>query len=175
MKLIIAQIFGIGAIIALFTIYQQKTRKKLIISKLCADLCWSVHYFLLGGMGAAVVNFVGIFRELIFMRREEKLWANKIIWPFLFILCGWTLGISTFKTPINILPIATSTFVTVSLWVKNPRLTKIITVPVCMLFIVYDIYVKSYIGIINESISICSILISLIKERLDVKNGKANI
>ena len=39
MKIIIAQLFGIGAMISLFSIYQQSSRKKLIICKLCADIC----------------------------------------------------------------------------------------------------------------------------------------
>ncbi len=161
----IAQLFGIGAMICLFSVYQQSNRKKLIIAKLCADGFWVVHYLLLGGYAGVIPNFVGIFRELIFMHREEKKWANKVIWLILFIACGWALGIYTFKSPINILPILASTFVTISLWIKNPRLTKFITVPVCMAFIIYDIYVGSYIGIVNETLSIISIAISFIKEK----------
>ncbi len=161
----LAQIFGIGAMISLFSIYQQTERKKLIISKLCADVCWVVHYALLGGIGGIIPNFIGIFRELIFVKREEKSWANKIVWPILFIALGWCLGIFTFKSPINILPITASTFVTISFWVKRPTLTKIISVPVCLAFLVYDIFVGSYIGIVNESISVVSIVISFIKNK----------
>ncbi len=168
---IAAQIFGIGAMISLFSIYQQNKRKKLITAKLCADICWVVHYFLLGGYAGMIPNFIGIFRELIFIKREEKEWANKKIWPVLFIICGWVLGVFTFKNAFNILPIAASTFVTVSLWVKNPRLTKIISIPVCLSFLIYDIFIGSYIGIINESISICSIIISFLKEKV---GGKEN-
>ncbi len=162
----IAQAFGIGAMICLFSVYQQTERKKLIIAKLCADGFWSIHYLLLGGYAGVIPNFIGIFRETIFIQREDKKWANKVFWPIIFILCGWCLGIYTFKSPINILPILASTFVTISLWVKNPKLTKLITIPVCVAFIIYDIYVGSYIGIINETFSIISIAISFIKEKL---------
>ncbi len=169
MKLL-AQAFGVGAMIALFTLYQQKDRKRLLFSKLCADVCWVIHYFLLGGFGGMIPNLVGIFRELIFVRREEKSWANKAVWPILFVFCGWALGIFTFKSPINILPIAASTFVTVSLWVKKPRLTKIISIPVNISFLIYDAFVGSYIGIVNESVSILSIIISFIKENKTERN-----
>jgi hypothetical protein len=77
---------------------------------------------------------------------------------------GWGLGISTFRSPINILPIAASSFVTISLWLDNPRLTKLISLPVCAAFFVYDLSISSYVGMVNESISIFSIALSFIKE-----------
>lgn len=160
-----AQIFGLMGMFFLFAIYQQKKREKLIVNKLLADICWTIHYLLLGGFAGMIPNLLGIFRELIFIKREEKPWANRKIWPILFIVLGWCMGICTFKNIYNILPIAASSLVTVSLWVKNPILTKIITVPVCISFLFYDILVSSYIGVINETISIVSIIISFLKER----------
>lgn len=162
---ILAQAFGIGAIVSLFSVYQQTERNKFITAKLCADVFWVIHYLLLGGIAGMIPNFIGIFRELVFMNRENKKWASKVFWPILFILCGWVIGIYTLKSALNILPIAASTLVTVSLWIKNPRLTKLITIPVCTAFIIYDFHVGSFIGIINESLSICSIIISFIKEK----------
>ena len=163
---IIAQLFGIGAMVSLFLIYQQKSRKKLIFAKLCADVCWVMHYLLLKGYAGMIPNFVGIFRELIFIKRKDKKWAGLIIWPVIFILINWCLGFRTFNNWFNILPIAASTFVTISLWIDNPRLTKLISVPVSTAFLIYDIFIGSYIGVINESIAIVSILISFSKEKL---------
>ena len=151
--------------ISLFCIYQQKDRKKLILCKLCADVCWSIHYFCLGAYGGIVPNFVGIFRELTFVQRDRKKWASLPIVPVFFILLNWGIGAFTFRAPINILPIAASTFVTVSLWLRSPKLTKAISIPVSLTFLIYDIFVGSYIGIVNESIAIVSICISFIKER----------
>ncbi len=162
-KIIIAQLFGVGAMAALFSVYQQSERKKLIISKLAADLCWTVHYLCLGAYGGMIPNAVGIFRELVFVSRENKKWANNIIFPFVFIIINWFLGVSTLKSAINILPIAASTFVTIALWCKNPKLTKMISMPVSVAFLIYDLFVGSYVGIINESIGILSFMIYFIK------------
>ena len=46
---IIAQILGFGGVYMLFTLYQQKERKKLLYRKLCADVLWGVHYLLVPG------------------------------------------------------------------------------------------------------------------------------
>jgi len=163
---IAAQLFGIGAMVSLFLIYQQTSRVKMLASKLCADVFWVIHYYLLGGYAGMIPNFVGIFRELVFIQRKDKKWANIIIWPILFILINWGLAIRTFSSIYNLLPITASTFVTVSLWINNPRLTKLISIPISIAFLIYDIFVASYIGIINESISVVSIVIYFIKERI---------
>ncbi len=168
---IFAWLFGVGAMCSLFLAYQQKKRIRLIACKLSADIFWVGHYFLLGGYGGMVPNLVGIFRELVFTQRGKKKWASHAFVPILFILLNWGIGIFTFTRPINILPIAASTFVTVSLWVREPRLTKAISVPVSLTFLVYDIAIGSLIGAVNESLAILSIILSFIKRRKTVKKS----
>ena len=153
MKLV-AQLFGLFAMICLFAIYQQKNRKGIIFSKLCADVCWVVHYLCLGGIAGMIPNAIGILRELVFINRKEKKWATKAFWPIIFIVINWVLGAETFHSWYNLLPITASTFVTFSLWIDNPRLTKLISIPISSAFLIYDFFIGSYIGIINESISI---------------------
>lgn len=169
----IAQLFGIGAMISLFLIYQQKDRKKLIAAKLSADLFWVAHYFCLSATAGMIPNFVGIFRELIFINRKTEKWASHIMWPVIFILINWGMGITTFHSWYNFLPIAASTFVTISLWIDNPKLTKLISIPISAAFLVYDIFVGSYMGIVNEAIAIGSIAIFFIKN-ITKKGDKAN-
>ena len=162
---IIAQIFGFGAMLSLFLIYQQKTRKKMILSKLSADICWVMHDLCLGGIAGMIPNAVGIFRELVFINRKRKRWASSVLWPIVFILINWAWGITTFHSAFNVLPIAASTAVTVSLWIDNPRITKLISLPVSLAFMIYDIYVGSYVGVINEFVSMLSIIIFFAKGR----------
>ena len=123
-------------------------------------------------VGEGNLPFSQNIREIIFINRKDKAWANKILWPILFIAVNFGLGMTTFHSFYNILPIVASVFVTISLWIDNPRLTKLITVPVCLAFMIYDFYVKSYIGMINETISIVSIIIFFIKERKKTDESK---
>ena len=150
--------------VSLFLIYQQKSRKKILFAKLSADVFWVIHYLCLGGIAGMIPNAIGIFRELIFLCRKKHKWANVLIWPVIFILINWFLGFKTFHTWYNFLPIMASSFVTISLWIDNPRLTKIITVPICTAFLIYDAFIGSYIGILNEAISIISILLFFLRE-----------
>ena len=155
----IAQVFGIGAMISLFLIYQQKSRKGILICKLSADVFWIAHYFCLGAVAGMIPNFVGVFRETVFLNRKTKRWASSPVWVACFILFNFSLGIASFKNWYDMIPIIASSFVTVSLWIDSPNLTKSISLPVSASFLTYDVFVGSYIGILNESISILSILL----------------
>ena len=165
-------IFGIGAAVSLFLIYQQKSRSKLLLCKLSADVCWIIHYFYLGAYSGMIPGTVGIFREIIFFNREKRKWCNIIIWPIIFILFNWFLGYKAYRAPIDLLPIIASTFVTVSLWLKNPRFTKAISLPVSIAFIVYNFFVHSYIGIISESVSLISLIVFYTKEIINGRRKK---
>lgn len=165
----IAQIFGLGATVSLFMIYQQKTRKGMLFAKLSADVFWVIHYLLLGAYAGMIPNAVGMLREVIFIQRNKKRWANNFIFPIVFVLINWCLGFRTFEAWYNLLPIAASTAVTISLWIDRPRLTKLISIPVSLAFMTYDIFVLSYVGIVNEAIAICSIIIYFVKEKKNVQ------
>lgn len=159
----ITNILGLGAMISLFLIYQQKSRKKILICKLSADIFWVLHYFSLGATAGMIPNLVGIFRELVFVNRKIKKWANTPLWACLFITVNFVLGICSYEEWYDIVPIIASAFVTVSLWIDSPRLMKLISIPVSLAFFVYDIFVLSYVGMINECIAIVSIIIYFIK------------
>lgn len=161
---ILAQIVGIGAMISLFLVYQQKSRKGMLLAKLSADICWVIHYLCLGGIAGMIPNAVGILRECVFVNRKKAKWASLAVWPCLFILLNWGLGVWTFRSWYNLLPITASTFVTVSLWIDNPKLTKWMSLPISSAFLIYDLFIGSYIGVVNESIAIVSILLFFVKE-----------
>ncbi len=163
-------ILGMGAMVSLFASHQQKNRKGILVGKLCADLFWAAHYICLGAFAGMIPNIIGIFREIVFINRKKYKFSGKAMIPIAFILVNISLGIVSFEDWFDILPILASAFVTFSLWIDNPRLTKWISIPVSAAFLIYDVFVHSYMGIINESIAILSIIIFFIKH-----GGKENV
>ncbi len=166
---ILIHALGIGAMLSLFLIYQQKSRKAMLLCKLSADIFWIAHYGLLGAFAGVIPNLTGIFRELVFINRKTKKWASFPGWVTVFILINFLLGLRTFDAWYDCIPIVASSFVTVSLWIDNPRLTKIISAPVSAAFLIYDVFAGSYVGILNESLAILSIIIYFIKENKNMK------
>ncbi len=173
---VIAQIFGIGAMVCLFLIYQQSGRKKLLICKLCADICWAVYYWIPGLYGGMIPNFVGIFREVTYTRRDKSKWASGPWVPILFVCINLTLGIllllrredlHTYDFPvfIHLIPVIASCIITVALWFRRPHLTKLASLPVATAFLIYACICGKVLAAMNECIGITSIVIYLIRER----------
>lgn len=160
---VLAWVFGAGAMAALFTTYQQKTRKGTILAKMAADVCWALHYLFLGAYAGIIPNAMGILRENIFLQRGKRKWADSILWPILFVVASWLIGLRTFHSWYNTLPMFASLFATIGLWNKDPRVTKALCFPASACFLVYDIFVHSYVGIANESVGLISIIIYFVR------------
>ena len=169
---LLSWIVGIGAMVSLVVMNQQKSRSGMLVGKLSADIFWIAHYFCLWAVGGMIPNFVGIFRECVYMNRRKRKWASIVLWPILFVTVNFALGLRSFASPINILPIAASACATVALWLERPRLTKIVLAFVSASFLVYDIFVGSYIGILNEVFGISSIIIYFIREAIQKRREK---
>ena len=169
---ILVWVFGAGAMLSLFVMNQLKKRNSMLLAKLSADVCWGVHYLCLGAYGGMIPNVVGFFRELVFINRKKRKWASIVIWPIIFVLINLGIGISTFSRPINALPIVASSCATVVLWIDRPRFTKIALAFVSFAFLIYDIFVGSYIGILSESINLFSVIVYFTKEA--IKRRKEN-
>ena len=164
----IAQGIGFCGMLTLFIMYQQSSRKKYLVFKLLSDVLWATHYFLLFAIGGAIPNLVGIAREIVFLN-EEKEWANKKIWAVVFIVINVSVALCFARSAIQFVPIIASAFVTVSLTFKNTKNIRLLTVPISLAFLIYDIIVGSWAGVLNESISLFSIISKLLREVITAK------
>jgi hypothetical protein len=165
-------VFGIGAMASLFLMNQQKKRESMLLFKLAADVFWGAHYFCLRAIGGMIPNVVGIFREVVYLNRRKHRWAESVIWPIIFVIIIFTVGLFSFKSLINILPITASCCATAVLWLQRPRLTKLVLIFVSSAFLIYDIFVGSYIGILNEVFGITSIIIYFTREAIEKRREK---
>ena len=54
----LAQLFGFGAIVDSFFIFQQTKRRNMLILKVLQDLLWLIHYVLLACWSAAATSWL---------------------------------------------------------------------------------------------------------------------
>jgi hypothetical protein len=153
--------FGALGIVANILIYQQKSGKKLLVYKLISDILWAAHYLLLGGISAFFIACISTIRESIFLNQKKK-WARSRLWLVLFILLSIGSAAIVWKTAANLLPTIASILSVLSFWRNNPTLSKFLAFPISICMLIYDIYVASYVGIINEVFTIVSASVSFI-------------
>lgn len=158
--MIIASTIGIVGIIVNMLIYQQKTRTNLLLCKLSADFIWLLHYALLSAYSGAAICGVGIVREIVFLNNHRK-WAKSKKWLVLFIVLSIISAIFTWKNIFSILPAAASILAIISFWIGNPRLTRIFQIPISASLLIYNVICSSYAGILNEILTLISIVIAM--------------
>ena len=157
-----ANIFGTLGIASTILIYQQKTRKGLILSKLLSDVIWFLYYFSLSAYSGAAIAVIGMIRELVFINREKK-WAKHPIWLIFFLALSFGCAIFTWKNIFSILPCIASAVSVISFWIGNPKLSRFLSYPISACMLTYDIASVAILGIVNELFTVISSIVGFFR------------
>ena len=139
--------------------FHLKDSNKILIFGIIATIISSISYILLNAYTGFAMCFVAIVRNLLF--KKDK----KSIFYLLFILLLTIIAsILTFDNYFSIFNIAATLIYTYALWQKNTKIYKLLGIIVNALMIVYDIYIKSILGVILISIAFVSSIIGYYKD-----------
>ena len=167
---LIAQIIGFIAMFTAFLTYQLNKHKTIMIVLVIVASLWCVHFALLGQYTAVALNAVNVIRCVIYSFRYKR-WAQYNFIPLIFIVISAIMTAVTWEGFLSLLPFFGCVFVTLANWQVNTKKLKLMTIPVCLCWFVYNFSCGSWAGMINETIAFTSIIISLVKDR--VKNKKS--
>ena len=160
--MLVGKIAGYIAIVASVLIYQQKTRKNLLISKAVTDVLWIIHYFLMGGYTGAAVTCVALVREVVFFRSD---WRNKnsklILVVFLCISAVCTA--LTWDGVFSIFAMLCSMLSIVSFWIGEPKVSRIMAFPISGCMLIYGVANGSVAVLINEVLVMISSVIGILQ------------
>ena len=161
---IISQGFGIIGVICFVLSFQIKSSRKLFLAQVLANTMFAIQFVMLGAYAGCVNLIICIVRNLLFMNREKWKFMDSPVSLIIF------LGLFTINTAINwkawydLFSFAAAASATVAFWSGNSR--KIRTYNLFMAspcWIVYDICVRSWAGVLNEVIAMASVIISIVR------------
>ena len=158
---IAALIIGVIGILLNLLIYQQNTSKGVLVCKLISSIFWAVHYLLLGAYMGVCVACIAIVRETTFLKINKKGKAS-ILFLILFAVTSIVCSILTWKSIYSILPAIASIVSVFAFYFAIPRLSRILALPIAVCMGLYDIEIGSWIGILNEIITIGSSVVGII-------------
>jgi len=159
---ILAQIFGLLGAISMFLSSWQKTKDKVLTFLILDSLFYFIQYLLLGALSGAFTNIIGLIRTILFKNKSRnKLFQNKII-LYVIIFSYLIIGIITYKGIMSLLPVIISILYSILLWQNNVKKIRIGTALMILSWIIYNITVSAYIGIVVESILFISSLGAII-------------
>lgn len=168
---IISQIFTILGIILLGSSYLCKNKREILILALLSSICYGGHNFLLGAITGVAMNIVTIIMNVwLYINEKNK---NQTSLKFLIIVCLITiiLGTISYQNIFSLLPIIASLLFTYSIWQNNNKLYRCIGIVTSILWVSYNTYLNSILGIAFEVILLVFKVVGVFK----VKNVKYNI
>ena len=158
---IIIQGLGLIAAALMITSFQCRTNRNLFALQFAAATFFAVQFILLGGLTGSVVLIIGMLRNLLLLQFHRG-WPQKKQWMWLVIAAYVAATALTYKNAMSLLPLLAMVTGTIFMWTDNRGLIRMANLCVaCPAWLIYDIYIGSYGGIINEVFIIISILISI--------------
>ena len=159
---IIAQTIGyIGFAIGVFA-FQSNKHKTIVLSKALTDICFGLQYLMLGAYTGALINCIGIVRNLTLANVKDQSRSQKVATVFFVALIS-VACVLTWAGPLSILAMVGKICTTVSFSIKNTTILRFLTIPSCILWGIYDVATGAYGGALYEAAGVVSILIAWIR------------
>lgn len=157
------QAIGFVGVAFFIASYQIKSNKALFMCQMIGCIIFCIQFFLMGAYTGAVSLIINIIRNLLLVKAKEWKWVSSK-WTMLVIIAMLAaMTIYTWDGLISLLPFISVAVTTVGYWTNNAqkiRLSQFIGSP-CTL--VYDILIRSWGGVLSESITLISIIVSVIR------------
>lgn len=162
--------------------YQQKSSKGVIVMQLFGGALFAVNFFMLGAVVGGLLNVIAVFRAIVYSNKE-KFRAKSKVWIYLFVslyVLSYILTFTLFGTPftlknaiLELLPVIAMIATTLGFYVNNAAFIRKMGLICCPGWLIYNIFNLAVGAIICEAVSICSVIIGII--RLDIKKARRRV
>lgn len=165
---------GIGAIgiIASILSFQCKEHKKLLIFKTANEFFFAIQYLLLGAYTGVAMNIIGCTRNLIFTKMVEKK-KSTVLMRVIFSVIFMAFTVFTWSGLKSVLAGGAKVLSTVAYGSSNTAFVRCLILITSLAWFIYNFAVGSYSGCVNEFLTICSIIVGIV--RLDIPKAKNKI
>lgn len=156
------QMIGFAGTALFFASYQCKSNKRLFQVQCLSYLFYTTHLLLLGAVTGGVSYIMNTFRSFC-LGSKWKFAHSKAMCAIICAMQALAL-VFTWSGWISILPVAANIAATIGGYTHNGQKIRIAGMFInSPLWIVYDIIVGSWAGILDEIITECSVIVSILR------------
>ena len=153
---------GIGLIgtILFFLSYQCRSNKTLFRIQFVSYLCYTVHLLLLRAVTGGISYILNTIRSFCLGSKNRFLRS----WPMCAVLCALQVAapVFTWGGGWSVLPVAANIAATIGGYTYNAKTIRMVGLCVnSPLWVIYDVAVGSWAGILDEAASSGSVLVSI--------------
>jgi len=161
---ILAQIIGLFSFLIALVAYHQKTKKKILSTMIISNTLNFIHYFLLDAISGGITKIVAVIRDILIINKKN----SKSIF-YIFVIIYLILGISLYDNLLSIIPILASFITTIAAFFGSPYIIKIVALLTFTLWLIYNIFVLSFAGILSNIVAIISTIFAIKKVKTKFK------
>ncbi len=168
---IIAQTLGILGFGCNVFSYQQKKKVMLALCQVFGCLFFAVHFFMIGQYVASMMNVVAFLRAVVFTRNFTKRKRYALVGALmaLCVVC-YVLNFTLFKMEWNMansllqtIPVVAMFFAILAFSMENAGLVRRFSLIASPLWLINNLIVKSWGGILCEVFSLVSIFVGMLR------------
>ena len=156
------QLIGVAGTLLFFLSYQCRSNRNLFRVQLLSYLFYTAHLLLLGALTGGVSYMINTLRSFCLGSR----WKFAHSQGMCAIICAMQLAALalTWSGWVSILPVAANIAATLGGYTHNPRKIRIAGMFVnSPLWIVYDVCVGSWAGLLDEAVTEGSMILSIVR------------
>lgn len=169
MLFILAQICGLIILILTVISVQFKTKEKIVMCFVFANVVAAVQYFLLSAFTGAVISVINAIRCIVFYYYKKKEMKPSLIILVIFELIAIISGIFTWQNIWSLIPIIVTVVYTYGLWQDNVTVIRITTGIAGFGWAIYNIIVMAYVGAVQEISQLGSSVIAIVRNKEKIK------
>ena len=166
-KEIIAQIFGLIGLGIIVSSFQCKKNRNFFFMQGIGSVAFVINFFLINAYAGALFNLTNLLRGFLFANEDKKKWKLLIIivmYTACFIFSSYLVWGDWFKIFIAALPYVTLVPMSVLMWQSDGARIRVFQVSLMSpAWIIHNIFNFSLGGILCESFSMISTIISFIR------------
>lgn len=174
MNYVMSQVFVIFAVLTLGFSYLTKDKKNIMILVTMTSLFYGAEYLFLGAFSGVAVNIISIIRNIWFYINAKNNKKNSVGTFAILSVALIILGIMTYENVFSIIPIVATILFTYSVWQDNNKVYRYMSVPMSVMWILYNIICNSILGVIAESVMIIFEIAGIIKLHAKTESNNNN-
>ena len=161
-----AHICALIGFIFLIISTQVKEKNKILLFQSLFSFFFFLQYILLGVYSAGILNLVSLVRNIVYYKNTNKISTYSIIiLTFLVGLICTIFDMKNYIFIISVIPLIINLLYAYSLSKKNIVLIKKVFLVCSIIWVIYDYFVKAYVGLICNSLEMLSYVMYFIRSK----------
>ena len=161
---IVGQGISVIAVIITFITYQMRSSRRIFVTNAIATAVSCIAYAMLGGITALGLNIMCVVRNICYMYKDKNRYCA-IILPALLSLIMAVMSAFLWEGYHSIFFVVGITLNTLAMGYCNPQSLRKSILLTSSLILIYNLFIPSIGGAINEVVAISSSIIGLIRHR----------